>query len=473
MRMPTLAETRPETAPPASAAPAPARHDDQGLPTPRRYVAIAAVLTAIVLVVLDGAIANVALPTIAESLGVSPSRSVWVVTAYQLALVMFLLPGAALGESLGYKRVYTAGVTLFTLASALCAFAPSLPWLAGARFVQGLGSAAVMPLGLALLRFVYPTKQLGVAIGWNALVVALSGAAGPTIGATILSVASWPWLFAVNIPVGILVLLLGRALPTPAGNGRKLDRMSVALNAMAFGPLVVGVDLTSSERALGFALIVLGLASFAALIRRELPQEAPLIPLDLLRRRSFSLSVVASICCFTAQMGSYVALPFYLEHGLGQDAFTTGLYMTPWPLTVALAAPISARLANRYSTGWLCAAGGIALALGLTLAALWPLHDHLLPLVLFAMLAGAGFGLFQTPNNRNMLLSAPRERSGAAGGMQGTARLVGQTTGAVIMSLLFAFLPTAAAPRLGLGVAAVLALAGGLVSTLRAGTDLR
>jgi len=477
MRMPSEAETRPETAPPASAA-APARrdphpHDEEGLPTPRRYVAIAAVLTAIVLVVLDGAIANVALPTIAESLDVPASVSVWVVTAYQLSLVMFLLPGAALGESLGYKRVYTGGIALFTVASALCAFAPSLPWLAGARFVQGLGSAAVMPLGLALLRFVYPTKQLGVAIGWNALVVALSGAAGPTIGASILSVASWPWLFAVNIPVGIAVLIIGRALPSPPGSGRKLDRMSVALNAMGFGPLVVGVDLTSSHQALGLTLVALGLASLAALIRRELPQEAPLIPLDLLRRRSFRLSVIASICCFTAQMGSYVALPFYLQHGLGRDAFTTGLYMTPWPLTVALAAPVSARLANRFATGWLCAIGGTCLAAGLILAALWPLSDNLWPLVLFAMLCGLGFGLFQTPNNRNMLLSAPRERSGAAGGMQGTARLVGQTTGAVIMSLLFALMSTAVAPRIGLGVAAVLALAGGLVSTVRGATDIR
>lgn len=475
MRIPTRPETISLSGNSSAASPVTreVHAEDEGLPTPRRYVAIAAVLAAIVLVVLDGAIANVALPTIARSLDVPPGVSVWVVTGYQLALVMFMLPGAAAGESLGYRRVFTAGVALFTAASALCAFAPSLPWLAAARFLQGLGSAAVMPLGVVLLRFIYPARRLGVAIGWNALVVALSGAAGPSIGAAILSAASWPWLFAVNIPVGILVLVFSRGLPHVAGTGRKIDVLSVALNALAFGPLVVGVDLATSNHALGGALIALGVLSFVALIRREMPQEAPLIPIDLLRLRSFRFSVIASVCCFMAQMASFVALPFYLQHGLGQNAFATGLYMTPWPLTVALAAPISARVASRVPTAWLCAGGGICLASGLTLAALWPLHaGSLAPLVLFAMMSGLGFGFFQTPNNRNMLLAAPRARSGAAGGMQGTARLTGQTTGAVIMSLLFAFLPAEAAPRLGLAVAAVLALAAGLVSLVR-GQEVR
>jgi DHA2 family multidrug resistance protein-like MFS transporter len=147
----------------------------------------------------------------------------------------------------------------------------------------------------------------------------------------------------------------------------------------------------------------------------------------------------------------------------------TGLYMTPWPLTVALAAPIAGRLADRTPTAWLCAAGGLCLAVGLTLAALWPLERHLAPLVVFMALSGLGFGFFQTPNNRNMLLAAPRERSGAAGGAQATARLSGQTCGAVLMALLFTLASPDAAPRVGLTVGAALALAAGLVSMLRSG----
>lgn len=436
---------------------------------PRRAVAAAAVLAAIVLAVLDGAIANVALPSLARALDVTPSASVWVVTGYQMALVVSLLPAAALGESLGYRRVFTAGVVVFTAASAVCALAPSLPWLVAARFLQGLGAAAIMSLLAALLRFTYPTRLLGTAIGWNATVVALSAATGPSLGAAILSVASWPWLFAVNIPVGCVVLLASRALPRTPGHGRRLDRVSVALNAGFFAPLVVGVDLLTARPALAGALLAGAALSGLALVRREMPRAAPLIPLDLLRGGTFRFSVIASICCFAAQMVSYVALPFYLEHGLGRDALTTGLYMTPWPLTVALAAPLAGRLSTRVPTAWLCAAGGVCLACGLALAALWPLHGSLAPLVAFTVVSGLGFGFFQTPNNRNMLLSAPRARSGAAGGMQATARQCGQTAGAVIMALLFTVAPSGVAPRLGLAVGAALALAGGVVSLLRVG----
>ncbi|MBC7380173.1 MAG: MFS transporter [Burkholderiaceae bacterium] len=419
------------------------------------------------LAVLDAAIVNVALPSIARSLHATPGMAVWIITAYQAALVMGLLPCAALGESLGYRRVFTLGVALFTAASALCALAPSLPWLVAARVLQGFGAAGVMALGVALLRLAVPHHQLGAAIGWNALVVALSSAAGPTLGAAILSGTSWPWLFALNLPLGGLVLLASRALPSSAGNARKLDGLSVALNAGAFALLVVGAELLVANPALAAGLLVAAGLGVVALVRREVPKEAPLIPIDLLRAATFRTSVIASVCCFAGTTMGLLALPFYLQHGLGQDMLTAGLFMTPWPLTVAVVAPFAGRLADRVPTAWLCAAGGGCLALGLAAASIWPLQGRPLALVPFTMLCGLGFGLFQVPNNRNMFLSAPRERSGAAGGMQATARLAGQTAGGVIMSLLFATASVDAAPKVGLGVGAVLTLAAGLVSTLR------
>lgn len=460
MADPGAATTRP--AGPASAA-------QDGLPVPRRHYATLAIIATLVLVVLDGAIANVALPTIAASLQVTPAASVWAVNGYQLALVMFLLPCAALGESLGLRRVFVWGVAAFTAASLLCALSPSLPWLVAARFIQGLGGSAVMALGIGLIRFTYPDRLLGTVIGWNATVIALSGAAGPAIGAAILAVAGWPWLFAVNLPVGAVVLVAARALPQPPGTGRRLDGPSAALNAAAFAALILGVDRATSAPKLAAGLLAGSIVSFVALVRRESPRPAPLVPLDLLRSRPFRISVIASVCCFAGQMASYVALPFYLQHSLGQDIVATGLTMTPWPLVVAFAGPVSGRLADRMSNGLLCAAGGVLLALGLALAAVWPIHGSLGPLVAFLMLSGLGFGLFQTPNNRNMLLSAPRDRSGAAGGMQGTARLLGQTIGSLIMAVLFTLTSPAAAPRIGLGLGAVLALAGGLVSAMRIG----
>jgi DHA2 family multidrug resistance protein-like MFS transporter len=429
--------------------------------------AIAAVLGAVVLAVLDAAIANVALPTIAQSLQVTPGASVWIVTAYQTALVMGLLPCAALGESLGYRRVFEAGIVVFTAASALCALAPSLPWLVAARLLQGFGGAAIMALGMALLRQIVSRRKLGAAIGWNAMAVALSSAAGPTIGAMILSGATWPWLFALNLPVGALVLLATRALPAVEGSSRRLDRFSVALNAGAFAALILGAELLVAAPAAAATLLAAAAVGVWALVRRETARQAPLIPLDLLRNPSFRVSVIASVCCFAGVTTGLLALPFYLQHSLGQGTLATGIYMTFWPLTVAFAAPAAGRLAERLSTAVLCAAGAACLALGLAAASLWPLHGDPLPLVLIAALCGLGFGLFQVPNNRNMFLSAPRERSGAAGGMQGTARLTGQAAGGVIMSLLFAVLTADAAPRVGLAIGALLTLVAGIVSTLR------
>lgn len=431
---------------------------------PGPSLAIASVLAAMALVVIDAGIANLALPTIADALQVTPARSIWIVTAYQAALLMALLPLAALGESLGYRRVFTGGVALFTGASVLCALAPSLPWLVGARFLQGLGSAAVMALGLALLRNAVAPEQLGAAIGWNALVVALSSAVGPAIGAAVLSAASWRWIFVVNLPLGALVLLGSRVLPAGGGTARRPDLGSVALHAGAFAAFVIAADLLPARPALAVTMFAAAAYAVLTLVKREMPKQAPLIPLDLLRAGAFRVSAIASVFCFAGQTAGMLALPFYLQHALAQDTLTAGLYMTPWPLSVAIAAPFAGRLASRVPAARLCAVGGLCLAAGLGAIACWPLHGALLPLIPLTMLCGAGFGLFNVANNRSMFMVAPAARSGAAGGLQGTARLLGQTTGAVLMTLLYTMTSAATAPRAGLAVGSALTLAAALAS---------
>lgn len=455
--------TQPELAPSL-------KHAADALPVrakPRRLAAVSSVLAAMVLVVLNTAIANMALPTIAQSLQVTPALSIWIITANQAALLMALLPCAALGESLGYRRVFRWGVALFLGATLMCALAPALSWLIAARLLQGLGGAAVMALAIALLRQVVPSQQLGAAIGWNALAVALSSAAGPAMGAAILSVADWPWLFAVLLPFGLWVMLAARALPAVDGTARKADLLSIALNAGTFASLVIGVGVITEHPALAAALLAISAIQLTLLVKRERQKEAPLIPLDLLRSNSFRISVIASVLCFAGQTAGLVALPFYLQHSLGQGGLMTGLYMIPWPLTVALIAPLAGRLSNRWSTAWFCSLGGICLATGLAGAALWPLQAPPMMLVPLTMLCGLGFGLFNVANNRNMFLSAPISRSGAAGGMQGTARLLGQTAGAVIMTLLFNLFPADSAPQLALGTGALLNLFAALISTLQ------
>lgn len=232
--------------------------------------------------------------------------------------------------------------------------------------------------------------------------------------------------------------------------------------------LVIGAELLPSVPACGVALMVVAAAALAKLFFRERPKPAPLVPIDLLQRPSFRISVAASVLCFTGVAAALVALPFHLQHEFGQGVWMTGLYMTPWPLTVALAAPVAARLAKRIPTAWLCVTGGFCLFIGLGAFALWPAQANHLPPLALVVLCGLGFGLFQVPNNQNMFMSAPRARSAAAGGMQGTARLTGQTTGALVMTVLFTMLSLEVAPRLGLGIGAVFALAAALVSALRA-----
>lgn len=434
-------------------------------PVPSARLAIAAVLAALVLVVLDAAIVNIALPTLSRSLQESPAASVLVVTAYQAALVMALLPGAALGERFGHRRVFVGGVAVFTLASGLCAMATTLAWLVVARFIQGLGAACVMALGVALLRTVVAPERLGAAIGWNALVVALTSAAGPTVGALVLSYASWPWLFLVNLPLGLLILVAARALPVSPGSARQLDPLSLGLNMAAFGLLIAGAEMLPKSPILAGTLLVAGGLGVRELLKREHPKASPLIPLDLLAAPSFRLSVIASICCFTGQAAGLVALPFYLQHTLGLSPLETGLYITPWPLMAAVSATFASRLASPGSTAWLCAGGCALLSAGLFAVCAWPLAGGPVAIMPMVMLCGLGFGLFQVTNNRNMFLSAPPARSGAAGGLQSLARLSGQTMGVVTMTLMFSLVPVDVAPRIGLAVGAVLTLAAGLLST--------
>lgn len=427
-----------------------------------------AVLASMALVVLDAGVVNVALPVIGGALGAEPAAAVLVVTAYQTGLVMALLPCGALGERFGHRRVFACGVAVFTAASVLCALSPSLAWLVAARFVQGLGGAAVMALGVALLRLAIPEGRLGAAIGWNALTVALASAAAPSLGALVLSAAGWPWLFALNLPIGVLALLAARGAPSASAAGRALDLVSMGLNGAAFGLLVVGVELAPTRPRAAALLVAAAALGLWALVRREAPKPAPLVPIDLLRAAPFRLSVIASVCCFAGQAAGLLALPFHLQNGLGQGPLAAGLYMTAWPLSVAATAAVSGRLADRIPTAWLCAAGGACLAAGLLAAAVWPMHGDPWPLVPASILCGVGFGLFQAPNNRNLFLSAPAGRSGAAGGMQGTARLTGQMAGALAMTLLFALTAADAAPRIGFALGAVSALAAALVSLRRA-----
>jgi len=414
---------------------------ENGIPLPQRYWAILTIALGITMAVMDSAIANVALPTIAREFHASASSSIWIVNGYQLAITISLLPLSSAGDIIGYRRIYLAGLVLFTLASLFCALSHSLSMLALARVVQGFGAAGIMSVNTALVRFIYPHRLLGRGIGINAVVVAISAAVGPTVASGILSVASWPWLFAVNVPIGIAAMIVGCcALPkTPCGK-HPFDAVSAVLSAVSFGLLIACIDAAGhGERPVLIAAEAAGLiVTGYLLVQRQAGSPAPLLPTDLLRIPMFSLSVGTSICSFAAQMLALVSLPFFLQGALGFTAVETGLLITPWPLAIAVAAPIAGRLADRYPAGLPGTAGLVVFAAGLVALALMPARAAAADIVWRMALTGLGFGLFQSPNNRAMIASAPRERSGGASGMLGTARLLGQTTGAALVALIFA-----------------------------------
>ncbi|WP_050851674.1 MFS transporter, partial [Bordetella pertussis] len=409
-----------------------------GLPHPTRAIAVAAILINVFMATLESAIANTALPAIAADLGVSEASSIWVISAYHLAMVAALLPIASLGEIIGHRRISMAGLVLFTLASLACGLAPSLPWLIAGRLAQGVGAAGILGVALAMTRFVYPREQLGRGLGLNALVVSLSLAAGPTAASLILSLGSWHWLFLINVPLGLLGLALGVcALPPTPRSARRYDAVAGLLCALFLALLVYTLNAYAHDVGAGgnTAYALATLAMLALLLRRQSGRGAPMLATDLLRRPIFALSAAATLGAFAAQTLAFVALPFMLQSLLGYTQVQTGFLITPWPA-----------LSDRHPPGLLGGIGMAVLAAGLLSLVALPAAPDAFDLGWRMALCGAGFGFFQAPNMRAMLADAPPERSGGASGMTSSSIMLGQSLGAALVAGLFTLRGAAAAP---------------------------
>lgn len=411
----------------------------------RPYLAVIAVLAAIMMGVLDGTVMNVALPTLSKEFNVTPSDIIWVVNAYQLVVTMMLLGFAAIGDVFGYKRVFLCGVSIFVTASALCAMSKSFEMMVASRILQGIGGACTMSINTALLRIIFPPNRLGRVMAANAVIVAVTAASGPALGGAILSVGHWSWIFLMNIPLGLAALTIGwKLLPhnPPQKNKRKLDGQSVVMNAVFFGLLIYTIEGMAHD---GFSTLLLLQAVVTVIvgilyIRRQLQLPMPILPVDLFRIPIFSLSIGCSIACFTAQMLALVSLPFFMQHSLGMGVAATGLLMTPWPLATTLTAPIAGRMIERVHPGILGAVGMGIFATGLCLLATLGNDTESWNLAWRMAVCGIGIGLFQTPNNVTITTSAPIQRSGGASGMLGTARVLGQTLGTAIVAILFHYM---------------------------------
>src|SRR6187402_1794388 len=284
-----------------------------GLPKPRRYWAIAAISFGTALLVLDGAIANVALPTIARDLGVTNAAVTDVVAVYQLVLVMALLPFSSLGDRIGHRRFYQAGQLLFLVASALCLFANGFVVLLLLRALQALGAAMALSVSAAMLRQIYPARQLGSGMGINSVIVASASALAPTAGGFIVGHAPWQWVFVAAVPLAFVSLLLGRALPDPVRKDHPPEWVSGVWSALTMLLLIGGLQLATHENfAIGTGVALAGVVSLVLLVKRERARTAPVLPVDLLAKPVLGLSALGAVMCFVAAGSLMLSLPFRL-----------------------------------------------------------------------------------------------------------------------------------------------------------------
>lgn len=416
------------------------------------YIAITAILIVLIMTVLDVTVVNVALPVLADKFGVSDSDTVWIVTIYQLVITMLLLPLSSAGDLYSYRKTFLTGVVIFTSASVLCAASQNFAMIIASRAIQGIGAACVMSVNIALTRLIYPREVLGRGLALNAMVIAIATAAGPTIAGSILSIASWHWLFLINVPFGIVAFILGkRLLPRnlPRQDKTGYDWVSGIENTVVFGLIFysLGSFARKGDTVTNICLLLAGLAVGVLYVRRQLNRRNPMLPVDLFGIRLYSLSIITSVCSFIALNVAMIALPFLFLNSYGFSEITTGLLMTPWPLATMIVSPLAARFVEKHNPGKTAAAGMAVYAAGITLLLLLPDSGVRVWDIAWRMVVcGIGFGLFQTPNNIVMVIATPIKRTGGAGGMQSTARLVGQTLGATIVTVVFALMSATSKP---------------------------
>jgi DHA2 family multidrug resistance protein-like MFS transporter len=411
-----------------------------GLPPPQRRLAVFALALSSAMGTLDVNIANTALPAMARDLSVSPAASIWIINAYQIASVATLFTFAALGQLYGPARIYRIGVAIFIVASVLCALAHRFDLLIGGRVLQGLGASAIFSITPALYREVFPKDQLGRALGINATVVATSTAAGPMLGGFILAIAPWPWIYAINLPFGLANVALNRALPRDDRNDGRLDLPSAVASAVGFSLLIFGLGSFAREGAdaTTAAWIAIGVVVFGWFVRRQTRLERPMLAVALFRIPAFTLAGATSFAGFAAQALAYVSLPYFFQRALGATPLDSALLMISWPIMLAVSSPLAGRLSDRFSPGGLATIGLGLLGVGLALYATLPASPSTLQIVLAGAVCGTGFGLFKSPNDRELMMNAPRAFSSSASGVLAAMRTSGQAVGAATVAIVFA-----------------------------------
>jgi EmrB/QacA subfamily drug resistance transporter len=400
---------------------------------------------------LDASIVNIALPSIAGAFWTPVSGRVeWVVIGYLVVIAATLLSFGRLADIAGRERIWVAGLGLFTAGSALSGLAPTLVLLVGARGLQGLGAALIFAPALALIVDAFPRSQRGQALGLNALIVSLGVTAGPTLGGLITGSLGWRWIFVVNVPLGVIGLVIARRVFAFGGSARarRFDLPGAVGFGLGLASLSLGLSFgsewgwTSPALILTLAVAIVALGTAVATERRR---RDPLVDLRQLISRRLGLPLASFLFSILALFAVSFLLPFYLEELRGLTPLAAGLLLTPYSLGLAAAAPISGRLADRGHARWLGPFGLGLVALSLGLLAQIGLTTSSPEILLWLALSGVGQGLFLSPNTSAVMSAVPADQSGTASGLIATTRVVGQALSVAIAGAIFIGLGGAAA----------------------------
>ena len=411
--------------------------------TPRTLWTFVITSLALFMVVLDNLVVSTALPVIRTDLDASLEELEWTVNAYTLTFAVLLLTGAALGDRFGRRRVFAAGLTLFTAASAAAALAPSMDALIAARAIQGIGGAIVTPLTLTILSDAFPKEKRGLALGAWSGIAGLAVASGPLVGGAVVDGISWQWIFWLNVPIGILLVPLAlRFLRETYGPDRGLDLPGLALVSVGLLGLVWGLihgngDGWTSPQIVGS--LAVGAILTAAFVAWELRTPAPMLPMRFFRDRAFAAANGASLLMYFGMFGSIFLLTQFLQTVQGHSPLGAGLRVLPWTAMPMIVAPIAGALSDRIGGRPLMAVGLALQAIGLGwLAAVSTPTVPYTQLVIPFILSGTGMAMFFAPV-ANVVLSAVRpEQEGKASGTNNAIREVGGVFGVAVLASVFA-----------------------------------
>jgi EmrB/QacA subfamily drug resistance transporter len=388
-------------------------------PTPTSIAGILAALTAVILgsfmSILDATIVNVALPTFGRVFETNLQALQWIITGYMLASAAVIPVSGWLSDRFGSKRVYLVALVLFTAGSALCAVATSAPMLIVYRVLQGLGGGMLMPVGMAVLYRLAPPDKRGAVMGIFGIPMLLGPALGPVVSGWLLEYASWPWIFLINVPVGVVAVVIGlRSLPSFAAErtDARLDLLGLLLGPLAFAALTYGISESTEAGWTGRTTVTgisVGLIALAAFVARELTTSQPLLELRVFKSRDFSLAIVTQWLMIAGLFGTFFLIPLFLQQVRGYSPFQTGLITLPNALVAACTMPLAGRLFDRVG-----ARPPVLIGLVIVMGSFWMLSglsaqttalDLMLPLAIM----GGGMGMAMMPLGTHVLNSAPRE----------------------------------------------------------------